>query len=102
MKHLLAVPALVFAANAMAQCPASMPESTPVVPNGQEASHEEMYHAQVAVKDYVDAIETYLDCRSELHPLQHSRSVYLAETMADSYNAELAKFRARENMLATN
>lgn len=102
MKHLLAIPALFFAAGAMAECPASMPSSAPAIPNGQEATHEQMYEAQVAVNEYVHAIEAYLDCRSELHPLQHSRSVYLAEAAAESYNVELNKFRAQENMLATN
>lgn len=102
MKHLLAIPAFVLAANAMAECPAALPSEAPAIPSGQSATHEEMYNAQVAINAYVDAIENYLDCRSELHPLQHSRSVYLAETAAEAYNAELTKFRARENMLATN
>ncbi|GAB3280504.1 hypothetical protein [Parahaliea aestuarii] len=102
MKQLLAIPALVLAAGAMAECPAQFPSDAPAVPSGQAATHEQMYEAQVAVNAYVEAIENYLDCRSELHPLQQSRSLYLAESVADSYNAELAKFRARENMLATN
>lgn len=102
MKHLLAIPALMLASSAMAECPASMPSNQPAIPSGQEATHEQMYEAQVAVNQYVDAIENYLDCRSELHPLQRSRSIYLAETTADAFNGELASFRARENMLATN
>lgn len=102
MKSLLAIPALLLATSAMADCPASMPSSQPAVPSGDSATHEQMYEAQKAVNEYVDAIENYLDCRSELHPLQQSRSVYLAEAVAQSYNSELAKFRARENMVATN
>jgi len=102
MKHLLAIPALVLATRAMAECPASMPTSQPAIPSGEEATHEQMYEAQVAVNQYVDAIESYLDCRAELHPLQHSRGIYLAETTASAFNSELASFRARENMLATN
>ena len=102
MKRLLAVPALFLAASAMAECPARMPADQPSVPNGEQASAVEMYEAQQAVNAYVDAIETYLDCRTGLHPLQTSRSIYLAESAADAYNTELAKFRVQERMLADN
>jgi hypothetical protein len=102
MKRFLAVPALFLAASAMAECPASLPDSRPAIPDGEQASRVEMYRAQGAVNAYVDRIESFLDCRVGLHPLQQSRGIYLAEAAADAYNTEQAKFRARERMLADN
>ncbi len=102
MKHLLAIPALLFASHTFAECPATLPQSQPVIPDGATVSHEVMYEAQEAVREYVETIEQYLECRAGVHPLQNARYVYLAETVADAYNAELNEFRARDNMVATN
>ncbi|MEQ9462442.1 MAG: hypothetical protein RJQ10_02180 [Haliea sp.] len=103
MKTLLAIPALVLAANTWASCPATMPQEVPAIPNAQSASLEEMYTAQKAVSNYVASAEAYLECRSSgLHPLMHNRVVYLAETTAESWNSALQTFRQRDKMLATN
>lgn len=103
MKKLIALPALLLAANTWASCPAPMPQEAPAIPNGQTASIEEMHTTQEAVSHYVAGVEAYLNCRAaSLHPLAHNRAVHLAETTADSWNNALHTFRARENMLATN
>jgi len=103
MKKLLALPALILAANTWASCPAPMPQTAPAIPNSQTASIEEMHAAQEAVSQYVTGVEAYLSCRSaSLHPLLHNRAVYLAEMTAETWNSTLQTFRARENMLATN
>lgn len=103
MKKLLALPALLLAANTWASCPAPMPQKAPDVPNGQTASIEEMHDAREAVSQYVAGVEAYINCRSaSLHPLVHNRAVYLAQTTAESWNNALQTFRERDNMLATN
>lgn len=103
MKNLLALPALLLAANTWASCPAQLPQEAPVIPNGQTAGIDEMHATREAVSHYVAGVEAYLDCRStNLHPLLHNRAVHLAETTADSWNNALHTFQARENMLATN
>ncbi len=103
MKKLVALPALLLAANTWASCPSPMPQEAPAIPNGQIASIEEMQSAHEAVSHYVEGVEAYLECRSaSLHPLAHNRALYLAETTADSWNSALHTFRQRDNMLATN
>ncbi|QIB64755.1 hypothetical protein [Kineobactrum salinum] len=102
MKSLLAVPALLLAVNSWADCPTVMPSEAPPVPDGKSASYTEMREAQRAVADYVNGIETFLECRPQLHALAHNRAIDLAETAADAYNDALASFRQRDVMLADN
>ena len=102
MKALIALPALLLTVNTWAACPAAKPETAPVVPDGATASLAEMEAAQTAVKAYVSDMEAWLDCRSNLHPLLHNRMIAQAEAAAESYNAELASFRKRDQLLANN
>lgn len=102
MKTLITLPALLFAANTWAACPAAQPEAPAALPDGKTASHEEMQQAQEAVKDYVASVEVWLECRSNLHPLMHNRHIAKAEAVAEAYNAELATFRGRDQLLANN
>lgn len=102
MKHLIAIPALILAANTWAACPSQMPAEQPAIPDGSSASHEAMYEAQTEVKSYVASVQSYLACRQEMHPLQRSRTIYLAEETAEAYNIQLATFRKRHDMIATN
>lgn len=102
MKTLITLPALLFAANTWAACPAVQPETPPALPSGLTASYDEMHDAQEAVKDYVASVEAWLECRSHLHPLMHNRHIAKAEAAAEAYNAELTAFRNRDQLLANN
>jgi hypothetical protein len=102
IKHLMAIPTLLFAAHASAGCPTSFPAEQPIVPDGKSASEAEMYRAQVAVKAYVDTIETLLECRTGLIPLQQNRGVFLAEQVANDYNEALQEYREKASLAAAN
>ena len=103
MKRLLLASTLVCASvGALADCPAPLPRDVPSIPDGASASAELMAQAGEEVRRYVRALETYLDCRDSLHPLQYNYLVDKAETVAGDYNNELASFFGREDMLATN
>lgn len=102
MKVLLTLPALLLAANTWAACPAAKPDAAPGIPNGMTATHQDMAAAQEAVKTYVNSVEAWLECRRSLHPLMYNRALAQAEAAADAYNAELATFRKRDQLLATN
>ncbi|WP_146003616.1 hypothetical protein [Kineobactrum sediminis] len=104
MRTLLALPALLLAANTWASCPKALPENAPVIPDGTTATYDQVYDAQEAVREYVTEIETYLECREGLglHLMLHNRAVHLAQTAAKDFNASLSTFRQRKNMLANN
>lgn len=102
IKQLIAIPTLLFAAYANAECQRSFPDELPIVPQGKFASEAEMHQAQLAVKAYVDSIETALACNAHLVPLQQNRGVFLAEQAAASYNTQLQAYREREGLVATN
>lgn len=102
MRTLLALPALLLAANTWASCPKALPQKAPIIPDGATATYDQIYDAQEAVRKYVTEIEAYLECRKGLHLMLHNRAVYLAETKAKDFNASLSTFRQRENMLANN
>jgi hypothetical protein len=102
IRQLIAIPTLLFAAYASAECPRTFPTQQPIVPDGKFASEAEMHRAQVAVKAYVDSIETSLACNTRLITLQQNRGVYLAEQAAASYNTQLQAYRDKEGLLATN
>ncbi|MEM1154280.1 MAG: hypothetical protein AAGI44_09070 [Pseudomonadota bacterium] len=100
---LAAVFSLFLALNASADCEVPTVGAKPVIPNGASASPEVMFAAQEQVADYVDLIESYLECRANRLPtLIHDGYVRLAETAAAEYNTELGKFRSKETELARN
>lgn len=90
----------VASAGSLADCIAPLPRAMPTIPDGSSASAAVMAQAGEEVRDYVRALEAYLDCRSSLHPLQHNYLVDKAETLAGAYNDELASFFGRDEMLA--
>ncbi|MFV8818958.1 hypothetical protein [Haliea sp. E17] len=102
-KALLAVPALLLAANVNAACLASRPAAAPAIPNGAAVDAEAMYAAQEATKAYVAGVEKYLECRSDqLGYLEHNYFVSRAQEVAESYNSELQKFRSRDEAIASS
>lgn len=102
MRSLFAVPALLLAVNTWAGCPVSMPSEPPPVPDGKSASRSEMQEAQLAITDYVNKVEAYLECRPQLDTLMYNRALSRAQTAAGAYNEALADFRQRDVILANN
>lgn len=102
MKRFFLASTLAFAATgALADCIAPLPRVTPAIPDGKSASADVMAQAGDDVRRYVRGLESYLNCRSALPPLQHNYLVDQAEAVAGAYNDELARFFGREEMLAT-
>lgn len=101
-KYLMASVLLAAASGAVAECPSSLPETAPAIPQGLSASEMMMVQSGEAVRDYVRTVEAYLECRSSLHALHHNHLVSQAEAVAGAYNAELTSYLRRQEMLATS
>ncbi len=103
MKSLIAIPTILFALQAAADCPAQRPTDAPSVPSGTEASKQEMYAAQSAVQDYVDSVQAFLTCRAPaLSIIEHDYYVELAHEAALDYNEALQAYRRAQEALASN
>lgn len=96
MKPMIALTLILLAGTATAECPRSLPETLPTVPDGTSASAEAMHEAQSATKKYVSTIESYLQCWEPLIPnTYHNLLVDRAEEAAQAYNSELGRYRQR-------
>lgn len=103
MNRLLIASLLAFSATrSLADCPAPLPRDVPAIPDGSTSSAAVMAQAGEDVRRYVRAMETYLDCRDSLNPLQYNYLVDQAETVAGAYNDQLASFFGSDDMLANN
>jgi cyclophilin family peptidyl-prolyl cis-trans isomerase len=94
------------AAQLIADCTAP---PAPAVPDGDSATMEAMVAGQAAVRDFVAAGETYLECLAaiiddEERPAEirntavaeHNRTVTAMESLANDFNAQIRTFKARE------
>ena len=63
----------------------------PEIPNGREASFEEMVEAREAVTNYVEAGKAYLEC-FEPEPFVHNYIVGRLERAAETFNRERKEF----------
>ena len=103
MKQLIVLGALLFAVNAAADCPSSVPAKTPEIPDGVIASEQLMRDAMVDIRTYVHTIETYLDCSDFiLSARRHDELVHKARDVANAYNRELLRFQRRDEVVAQN
>ncbi|MEM1111671.1 MAG: hypothetical protein AAGI11_07170 [Pseudomonadota bacterium] len=105
MKHLLAVPAFIFSINVMGACPEFLERPTsapPGLPNGDLASAIDMHNAGVETRAYIAEIEQFLQCEPQGLSIMHNVLVERVEEAASAYNVELAKYRARQEIAATN
>ena len=103
MKHLIALSTLLFALNASAECPSSVPTKMPRIPAGPAANEETMRGAGVAVQAYVANIEAHLNCRDmELTDRSYNELVDRAIAAADAYNRELRLYQRQGEVLAKN
>jgi len=94
---------MVFSLNAWSECPSAKPGKSPVVPKGEVASEEAMYSAQSHTKEYVASIESYLQCRSRsINSFRRDLLASKAFRAANTYNAELRAYRAKQNLIASS
>jgi hypothetical protein len=100
MKLLAVIPAF-FAVNAWAACPYEIPQKPVGVPNGAEATLDEMVAAQVSAQTYVEEIDIFVSCRKRaLGKMRHNYMVGEAERVAELYNVELRRFKQQAPMVA--
>lgn len=85
------------------------PPLPPPIPDGNTATTAEMVAGQAAVRSFVSAAQTYLDCVGKIiddaqQPrdtrntavAEHNRMVEIMETVAGDFNSGLRAFRTRE------
>ncbi|MEM7765475.1 MAG: hypothetical protein AAF290_15530 [Pseudomonadota bacterium] len=97
-----------------AQAACNYPSKVPV-PNGSEASQEEMVAGQKAVKNYMNSMNEYLDCieaeakaaasadeapeiteqRNTLMTKRYNAAVTEMETLAADFNVQVRAYKAR-------
>ena len=99
MKMMIAIPMLCLAMNVGAECLVEKPRELPVIPNAAVATEQEMYQAQLSVKDYLQKGESYLEC-NYMNTRQHNRFVAQLELVANGYNEELAEYQGLKNLVA--
>ena len=103
MKVLLAVPMIMFAAHAAADCGVTRPGEAPEVPSGASASKQEMYIAQTATQAYVDQVAEFLKCREKaISVLEYDYLVDQAFDAALDYNDELKAYQRSQEAIASN
>ncbi|TDG15951.1 hypothetical protein E2F43_06920 [Seongchinamella unica] len=102
MKALLAVPAMLIAMNAAADCPAKRPTEAPEMPAVATASKADMAAAQAATQTYVDSVVDFLNCRNyAMHDVEYNYFVEAAYSAAQTYNDMLREYQQRD-ALASN
>lgn len=106
---------LALAANA-AQADCKYPARIEI-PNGTQATKDEMIQGQRAIKGYMEAMNTYLDCideetrasieegeapevtaeRERLLGQKHNAAVDEMETLAADFNAQVRAYKTRDD-----
>jgi hypothetical protein len=95
MRFLLATPALFFALHAGAECSFDdRPGAAPQLPNGSTASAAELSEAQVAVQQYLQQGNDYLDC-GVMNRRQHNQLLARMEVLNETFQRELNAFQSR-------
>lgn len=93
--------AALASGGAVADCGKAALLERPAVPDGREATFEEMLEAREAVAAYVDAAEAYIAC-VEPEPFQHNFFVQRIERVAEEFNLERERYLARQEAVAVN
>ncbi len=73
----------------------------PEIPNGQEATFEEMLEAQDAVAAYVKSGQAFLNCVNP-EPFVYNYVVDRLERTADRFNKEREEYLQRSEAVAAN
>ncbi len=101
MKPMFALLAALASGSAFGACENARLPETPVIPDGVEATFEEMAAAHDAVEAFVESGEAYLACAKPIS-LMHNYIVERLESVADEFNAERAEFVQRREAIASN
>ena len=93
---------LLFSMTALAtECPESIPQAMPAMPDGATATEAGMFEAQQDMRAYVNDIVSFVECRAPvLRDSVHNMLVDQAEAGAGSYNRELRRYLERQALLA--
>jgi hypothetical protein len=97
---------------AVAHAACSYPRAPQDLPDGNTATTEQMLTAQNAVKEYVAAIEQYLDCldaevaalgdaaseeRILMRDKRHNAAIDAMDKTASEFNQAVRQYKARDN-----
>lgn len=93
--------AALASGTAVADCEKAALLDRPEIPDGREASYEEMLEARSAVSAYVDAAEAYIAC-VEPEAFQHNYFVQRIERVAEKFNLERERYLERQEAVAAN
>ena len=100
---------LMMAPTALAACP--YPKQLSDLPNGKTATKEEMLEAQGHIRDYVAAMEAYLQCledemtamgdsateeHSVIHTKRHNAAIDAMDLVTGQFNEAVRQFKARD------
>ena len=99
MRAMMMIPAMFLAMNVAAECPVTKPRTLPVIPDAAVATEREMYEAQLAVEEFIERGELYLQC-SYMNSRQHNTLLAQLEIVAGQYNRELNEYRERQRLVA--
>ncbi len=101
MKTTIALLAVLASGSAVGACKDAALLNRPDIPNGREASFEQMLEAQAAVKAYVESGEAYLTCRNP-EPFVHNYVIERLERAAGAFNRERARYLQQRGAVAAN
>ena len=101
MKALLLTALLISPLAQAADCRSARVPDVPVIPDGAEASLDEMYSAQTSVKEYVATGVNYLNCIGTGSPI-YNHMVSKLNRVAGSYNDELRVYNQRKAAVASS
>ena len=101
MKKTVALIALLTSSTALGACENAAMLERPDIPNGREATFEEMLVSQDAVKAYVKSGEAYLNCFMP-EPFVYNYVVQRLERTAKAYNRQRERFLQQREAVAVN
>ena len=76
-------------------------QQSPTIPDGRQASFEQMAEARAAVAAWVDSGIDYLDCVKS-HPFLHNLVVERLERTAGRFNRERARYLRQREAIASS
>ncbi len=92
---------LLYANTALGDCENAAQQEAPVIPNGINASLEQMIEAREAVIQYLDNRSNYIECVKP-QPFMHNYQVSRMERVAKTFNLQRQRFYAEQGALAAN
>ncbi|MEM0954619.1 MAG: hypothetical protein AAGI24_10815 [Pseudomonadota bacterium] len=101
MKQTIALLAVLASGSAFGACDNARIPAVPAIPDGVDASYEEMQGAREAVAEYVESAEAFLDCVQPI-PMMHNYVVERIERTANEFNAEREVFLQQQDAVAAN